>query len=309
MTFRASQRKDIANIQNRRSSKSIRFNTYTYTDESSTPLFVYQSGGKYKNIPGWVSGPAVYDHYILHYIVSGKGIYYCRGKKYDLSAGDIFLIEPYQEITYIADMEDPYLYYWVGFNGTECAALLHQIGYSSDRLVIDHGIDDTITSYFKKIVDIHYLLPGQNYSLTGWLYLILALLINKSTHNEITNSSRYYTEAVSYIRMHQHESSLTVQSIADAICIDRTYLYRIFMEEAGKSIQDFIASSRTREASLFLVNTTESLAAIAENCGFPNASRFSQVFKRVTGITPREFRENSIKQNNGSLASSPSETD
>ena len=69
-------------------------------------------------------GPGVRDHYLLHLIVSGKGQYVCNGKTYNVKAGEMFLIKPSQVVHYVADANDPWEYYWVGFNGTEAQRLI-----------------------------------------------------------------------------------------------------------------------------------------------------------------------------------------
>ena len=63
-------------------------------------------------------GPGIRDHYLIHFVISGKGSYICGGKTFHLKAGDLFLIKPSQVVYYVADPNEPWEYYWVGFNGT-----------------------------------------------------------------------------------------------------------------------------------------------------------------------------------------------
>ena len=60
-------------------------------------------------------GPAMRFHWLLHFVVSGFGSFEIRGKKYKLSAGDIFVIPPNVETFYQADAENPWSYIWIGF--------------------------------------------------------------------------------------------------------------------------------------------------------------------------------------------------
>ena len=59
-------------------------------------------------------GPAVRPHYVLHYIMEGKGRYYAGGTRFDLQAGQGFLIEPDVQTFYQADEKDPWTYLWIG---------------------------------------------------------------------------------------------------------------------------------------------------------------------------------------------------
>ena len=58
-------------------------------------------------------GPGIRDHYLIHMILKGKGIYRIGEKEYALKQGDLFLAKPNQLITYSADAEDPWEYAWL----------------------------------------------------------------------------------------------------------------------------------------------------------------------------------------------------
>ena len=65
---------------------------------------------------GYSWGPGVRDHYLAHYVASGCGVYQTGGRLYALSAGDVFLARPDENIFYQADAQEPWVYYWVGFH-------------------------------------------------------------------------------------------------------------------------------------------------------------------------------------------------
>lgn len=52
-------------------------------------------------------GPGVRDHYILHYVLSGKGVYTCEGETYPVGRQEVFLIRPGERICYEADAHTP----------------------------------------------------------------------------------------------------------------------------------------------------------------------------------------------------------
>ena len=80
-------------------------------------------------------GPAKRSYYLIHYIVSGKGVYQQNGKTHTLQAGDLFLIRPGETTFYQADEKDPWRYYWVGFLGSEADALLTSSGFGESSVV------------------------------------------------------------------------------------------------------------------------------------------------------------------------------
>ena len=80
------------------------------------------------------------DHYLIHLVVAGKGVYQVNGASHTLQEGDLFLAKPNQLITYAADETDPWEYYWVGFNGA-CANKLVQQTPFSDAHPVHHCKD------------------------------------------------------------------------------------------------------------------------------------------------------------------------
>ena len=94
----------------------------SYTD--NVELSIFNCGHEYCK-PGHTWGPGVRDHYLIHLVVAGRGVYQVNGLSYTLQEGDLFLAKPNQLITYAADETDPWEYYWVGFNGA-CANKLVQ---------------------------------------------------------------------------------------------------------------------------------------------------------------------------------------
>jgi len=56
-------------------------------------------------------------YYLIHYVESGKGVYYLEDKTYPVTAGQIFIIRPADVVKYAADIETPWSYIWIGFNG------------------------------------------------------------------------------------------------------------------------------------------------------------------------------------------------
>ena len=99
-------------------------NSYKATAKELVSLSVYNVGYQLCDA-GYQWGPGIRDHYLIHYVISGKGTYEVNNETHFLSAEDAFLVYPNTEIIYRADAKTPWEYAWVGFTGSDAATNIH----------------------------------------------------------------------------------------------------------------------------------------------------------------------------------------
>ena len=97
--------------------------------ERRTASLYVQNTGCQQCSPSYGWGPGVRNHFLLHHVMSGKGVFISRDTRYDLRAGDTFLAYPDTTIHYCADARDPWEYVWVGF-GIGSASSRDRVFYS-----------------------------------------------------------------------------------------------------------------------------------------------------------------------------------
>ena len=85
--------------------------------------------------------------------------------------------------------------------------------------------------------------------------------------------------------------SFQVHEIAEELHANRTYLSRVFSEQEGISIQEYVTKERCEHAANMLKYTDYSIAVIAEYFCFSTQSHFGKQFKKVYGMTPKEYRK------------------
>ena len=123
--------------------------------------------------------------------------------------------------------------------------------------------------------------------LTHWLeQLILILEEMKQTRAPAAAMSE---RAAEYIRLHFAED-LSLGDIAGHCGISATYLSRIFAQEKGKGVQEYLTDVRVRRAKELLADTNEKIYEIAAEVGYSDAVYFNKVFKKNAGVTPKEYR-------------------
>ncbi|WP_165495764.1 response regulator transcription factor [Marinobacter halodurans] len=95
--------------------------------------------------------------------------------------------------------------------------------------------------------------------------------------------------AVAYIEQHLHEK-LNQSDIAERCSTTSYHLSRIFKQTYGITFQDYIMRRRLDRAAELLRNASASVSDVCWTVGFRDASYFSKMFYRQTGLTPSQFR-------------------
>ncbi len=260
------------------------------TLKENLALAVYNTG--YERCAGdhkW--GPALRDHYLVHYIRSGKGTYIVGGKTYSLTAGDLFLVYPSVPVSYTADSEDPWEYYWVGFNGTEARRMLQATGFSKEIPVLHPDDVGTLPELLLKITRSSGNTPTADAQMVGYLYLFLGELMRVAGRQEqYANVQDYVTQAIRYIQ-YNYADTIEVNHIASYVGISRSQLYRAFMERFELSPHAFLKRYRINEACTLLHRSGLTISEVANSVGFSDPLYFSRVFKEVKGMSPSAYQQ------------------
>ena len=107
--------------------------------------------------------------------------------------------------------------------------------------------------------------------------------------------SKHIVIAIEYVREHIQEN-LTIDTIAEALNLNPSYLSKLFKQEMQISISQYIREEKIKIACDMLRHLNVSSLDIANYLGFSSQSHFIQVFKKEMGITPEEYRKNHYHQ-------------
>jgi len=108
--------------------------------------------------------------------------------------------------------------------------------------------------------------------------------------------------AAAYIESNLSARGLSLKSVAAAVYANGSYLSRIFKEEAGETITEYILRRRMEKSKELLGTTDMRAYEIAALVGMPDAHYFGQCFKRFTGMTVNGYRQKMRPGRNGEKA-------
>lgn len=237
-------------------------------------------------------GPGIRNFYLLHYVVSGKGVYTAGKRSYEITAGSTFMIYPYAEISYCADKEDPWEYYWVGFHGNDARIILGKTDFSEESPVIHTNMDESFEKLLLEIYNAKGNTDSDKIKMAGHLLLTLGFLAEHASVKERHDTVTLYTQKASEYVEYNYAEELTVQGIADYIGISRSQLYRVFKKYYHKSPEEYILEYRIEQACHLLKNSDLSVGAVGYSVGFNDNLYFSKAFKKIKGISPTSYIKN-----------------
>lgn len=274
--------------------KSYIFNNINYVD-----IILYQFGSE-RCEPLHSFGPTVKNHFLFHYVLSGKGTLYSfnngvqnESSLYTIKAGEGFLLTPNIINTYEADKYDPWNYVWIEFEGLKAQRYLEEIGLSSKKPIFtpkEYNDDNSIKE------NLMFLLNNPNApdsAILGHLYLFFYALLENSSFNTIKSASNlqefYVREAINYIEKN-YNNNISVEDIAKWCNLDRSYFGKIFKNSMKTTPQEFLIKYRLSKACEMLKEDNISIKKISELTGYKNQFHFSRAFKEFYNTSPRQWR-------------------
>lgn len=240
--------------------------------------------------PGHEYGPAVRNHFLIHFIISGCGTFRNSLGEYKLEEGDLFFIAPGELTLYRADVKRPWTYVWLGFVGSKSEELTAEAGLST---ACPTAHCPSCAGIFRDMVTEIDLLParfsGRAMALRAGGELLRALAQLTSRLPEPPEPPGFSEDVAAFIRSNI-SSSMSVTQLAADFGYTRTYFSTRFKKEAGQTPVQFLMDCRISAARRLLIETNLNIAHVARSVGYTDALLFSRQFKARTGLSPTTLR-------------------
>lgn len=270
-------------------------NSSAYKDQD---LMVYHYGHERCEAGHYWTG--VRDHYLIHYIISGKGTFTYNQDTYQLEAGQAFLICPSSLSYYRADKEEPWEYCWVGFQGRKAQYYLNDLNLSHEQPILNCRTNGAIEAIVQEMINTKNVTAGRDMVLTGLLYQFFAALVQNerpshSDYEDPNYSEVYVRKALDFIEKN-YSRKITIEEMAHYVGIDRKYLSSLFKEIMHTPPQSYLIRYRMDKACILLTDELLSITHVAHSVGYDDALLFSKMFRKYKGMSPTQYRKRLMGQ-------------
>lgn len=289
---------DTDGSQREVSSFSYVFNPENLTNPSPSDAssisgtLLYVAISKYGD--DWISLPHSHTFSEIFYITNGSGQFMVENETFQIKANDLILINPQVEHTENSSGMKPLEYIVLGVDGLAFRAqqqkfiVLNNLSFQSD-----------IHFYFNALaIEMRKNQPYRDYLCQNLLNIIFTLILRNETLNlsfiSGPNVSKECSMAKTYID-NNFRDHITLDTLTSLVHLNKYYFVHNFSKQYGISPINYLLDVRIDESKHLLANTNLSLSAISQIVGFSSPSYFSQAFKRITKMSPLDFKKKNRK--------------
>lgn len=231
--------------------------------------------------------------YMFHIVLSGKGHHMIAGRTHILQEGQCILYKPSekQEIVHYGK-ENP-VYVWMHFCGYDAEKIikeLHLNGIHSIKYFSATRIEKTI---LQLIYDMKSMLLEKECKeylcLSRFLKLLCTISSGIENNTGIKTPFNRVTPAVEYMTTHYATAKCSNKDYAEMCFMSESRFVKVFKDIMGVTPQKYLESKRIEAAKELLISSNMQISQISEIVGYTDSYYFSRAFKKVCGISPREF--------------------
>ncbi|UCB46846.1 MAG: helix-turn-helix transcriptional regulator [Spirochaetota bacterium] len=255
--------------------------------------------------------PNYHDFLEITYVYNGNGIIHIEDKKYDAVERDLFVIGNTEFHTFEADLASslktislyflPEFVYSIGQNSFDLDYLRPFLDHSiefENRIPLKEFNTDVVFDLIENIYE-EKLYQNDFYQLAVKNYLLEMLVLIARYFKRFSSDLSQYTKrradikrldkVLSFLQTHYHEN-IPLDNIAKIACMSTCYFCKFFKNVTGKTFKEYIMRLRIDKARELLLQNDLNITEIAYEVGFENLSYFDRIFRRLTNLSPHDYR-------------------
>lgn len=281
--------------------------TYTFAESSGndSDFALKRMEDAYRNSNGAPDSPHRHDYYTIIFIERGEGAHFIDFTEYKVEDRTVFFIQPGQMHQLVLTSEPVG---WV-ITFTEEFLIANSIPekmINDIYLFNDYGqspplpIKESDMPVYRNLIAqmTHFAGSLETYTLEAVGSLVKLFLIQSNNHCSLHKSNNPQLIETSNHILRTFKNSLNkkyaeahmVSDYADEMAVTSDYLNKTVKNLTGKSAKDHIQSKLITEAKRSLLFSNISNKELAYELGFDESAHFNNFFKKITGLTPTEFR-------------------
>ncbi|MFH5186591.1 helix-turn-helix domain-containing protein [Paenibacillus sp. TAB 01] len=258
--------------------------------------------------------PPIYYHYHrgieILFVHHGIGSLTLNRKMYNLEAGSIVLLHPFQlHRVQFETHTQPYVRTTLTFEPSSFAPLLKHFPvlfrffeqiWKGQLSVQVFRMGSNLTYISGVLERFHHFVsePGGDEDLESASMLILNILdYVKSLHNGgfggAARPESHAEKIMNWVEDHYTEP-FDLSTLAEELHLSKHHVSHLFQSETGSSITDYVIARRIRQACWLLKTESKSIEQIGALVGISNFPYFCRLFKKVTGLTPNQYRKSHL---------------
>ena len=268
-----------------------------YTDKltdrtkKSISDFVFYNCGIEQCKGGQFYGPKRRDYHFIHFVVKGEGTLDIQGQIYPVQKDQLFIVPAGEVSTYRANETNPWKYCWIGFLGIQSFQFLNTLMQCGTKRFVLNCRD---AAYYEEQIASILDLSGKRVSThlrsNGVMYNLIGTLLEELGADDpmgLDFSIPY--QARQYMELHYHDN-LQIADVAAAVGVHVNYLANIFQEHYHMTPKQYLIKLKLDKAKELLLRTDHPIYVVANSVGFSDPLAFSKFVRRMTGISPSEYR-------------------
>ena len=259
----------------------------------------YISISKYEE--DWQSLPHTHQFSELFYVISGAGTFYIEDETIPVQPDDLIIINPHVEHTEKTLANNPMEYIVFGVEGLAFSFTEPDLHGTKGYSYYSYHSDKKQFINFAQLMmhEFHDKKPGFEQVCHGLLQVLLVYISRKQHLSVISDSSFQLSKECALAKRYidvNYSRNITLDSLAAITHINKFYLAHSFTECIGQSPITYLTDRRLAACKELLISSNLSVAQVASSAGFSSQSYFSQIFRKKTGMTPRQYRSRYSKK-------------
>lgn len=243
----------------------------------------------------------VLEEFQMVYITDGSGYFESQSiSRQKIEAGTIILLFPGERHSYSPDPQYGWSEYWIGFRGRIAERIVAAGFFTRKNALLNIGISNSLISLYRDAINLADKESiGCQQILSGIATHMLGIVAYKSKNfsNGINRTEDIINDARQMMRERVHHS-LRAEDIADSLGVGYSWFRQAFKRITGVSPAQYISRLLISRAKEILVSEYQTISETAYSLGFESVGQFSTLFRKIEGITPRQFRdENKLTYN------------